>query len=330
MELKECMNALQGNKIKETFQMLYGSREDVLCMQRDRYLRAVDLFAQQFPARNDIQIFSASGRTEIGGNHTDHQRGIVLAGAVDLDTIAVVAFHDEGVVRVCSEGYAPVEIHLNALSANPEDDGTTALVRGVIAAFANNGVVVQGFDMFVTSAVIRGGGISSSAAFEVMLGTVINHHYHSGLSTPFDLAKAGWYAENAFLGKTCGLMDQTASAYGGLICIDFHNTEKPTIRQINLDFETYGYTLCVTDTKSSHEDLTDDYRAITEEMHQICDYFECDVLSQVEETQFYDKLPQLRNSCSDRAILRAMHFLLKQSELNRKRMRWITAILHNS
>ena len=308
MDLKNCLAEIMTEKVKTLVMMLYGTQEDIVKNQQLRYIQAVKTFHELFPRHTEINIYSAPGRTEIGGNHTDHQLGVVLAGAVNLDTIGVVAFHKEGIVRVKSEGYLLTEIRLDDLNPNKNDDGTTSLVKGVLAKFKENNVLTEGFDMYATSDVICGGGISSSASFETLIGTVVNYKYNNGNSTPFEIAQAGWYAENIFFGKKCGLLDQTVSSYGGLVSIDFKNEEVPTIEKIDFDFEDYGYTLCITDTKSSHENLTDDYVAIRDEMKQVADYFKCEVLSEVDEKDFYFMIPDLRKSCSDRAIMRAMHF----------------------
>ena len=308
MNLVNCIKELYSENIVQLFSELYGNDEAVIEKQQKRYEKAVHSFSEFFPTRDEIKIYSAPGRTEIGGNHTDHQRGVVLAGAVNLDTLAVVAFHNDGVVRVKSEGYMLAEIQVGDTKPNSNDDGTTALVKGVISKFNEKGVTVSGFDMYTTSDVICGGGISSSAAFETLIGTVINQKYNNGEATAFEIAQFGWFAENVFFGKKCGLLDQTVSSYGGLVSIDFENVDAPAIEKINFDFDKYGYTLCVTDTKSSHENLTDDYVAIREEMKQVADYFECEVLSEVDEKEFYNTLSNLRKFCSDRAIMRAMHF----------------------
>ena len=308
MKIKNCIKELKSENVKNIFTTLYGENNSVISHQKKRYENAVRMFCSYFPVHDDIHIYSAPGRTEIGGNHTDHQRGMVLAGAVNLDVIAVVAFHNEGIVRVKSEGYKMVEVYLDELMPDVKDDGTKALVKGIIAEYGKKGVSVGGFDMYASSDVICGGGISSSAAFETLIATVINNAYNNDLSSPFEIARIGWFAENIFFGKKCGLLDQTVSAYGGLVSVDFNDEKRPLIEQVTFDFEKYGYTLCVTDTKSSHENLTKDYAAINEEMRQIAGFFHCQVLSQVDEAKFFECLPFLRKNCSDRAVLRAMHF----------------------
>ena len=308
MNINECMAYFVNDESVETFKSIYRSNDSILSRQKQRYVKAIENFHRFFPSHTEISIFSAPGRTEIGGNHTDHQRGVVLAGAVDLDTIAVAAFHHEKTARVKSEGYELMELKLEDLHPKKEDSGTAALVKGILAKFMEKGVAADGFDLYTTSDVICGGGISSSAAFETLIGAIINLKYNNGSSTPYEIAQYGWYAENVFFGKKCGLLDQTVSSFGGLVSIDFKDDSAPIIEKIDFDFEKFGYSLCITDTKSSHENLTDDYAAIREEMKQVAKYFKCEVLSEVNENDFYSALPDLRESCSDRSILRAMHF----------------------
>ncbi len=308
MDYNRCIKEISDKNLDNVFSVIYGYQPALLERQRLRYIHAIEKFHELFPAHTDVRIYSAPGRTEIGGNHTDHQRGVVLAGAVDFDIIAIVAFHEDGVVRVISEGYEPSEIHLDELLPKTTDDGTTKLVKGAITKFKEKNVSINGFDMYTVSDVISGGGISSSAAFETLVATIIDKKYNDGRSTPFEIAQCGWFAENKFFGKKCGLLDQTVSAYGGLISIDFKDENNPIIERIPFDFEMYGYALCIVDTKSSHENLTDDYVAIRDEMKQIADYFECEALSEVDEKKFYINLPELRKLYSDRALLRAMHF----------------------
>ncbi len=308
MNFLDCIKEIQSEKARNIFAYLYGEDPKIIEVQTERYKEAVDFFRAYFPSRTDINIYSAPGRTEIGGNHTDHQCGCVLAGAVNLDIIAVVAFHNDGVVRVKSKGYILSEIKIEPFVPNDRDDGTTAIVKGIISKFSKMGIDVKGFDMYTTSDVVSGGGISSSAAFETVIATAINSYYNQGKCNPFEIAKIGWFTENTFFGKKCGLLDQTVSSYGGLVTVDFANEDNPEIEHIVFDLQKAGYTLCIVDTKSSHENLTDDYVEIREDMKEVANYFDRNVLSEVEEKVFYSCFKNMRDFCSDRAILRAMHF----------------------
>ena len=257
----------------------------------------------------ETYIFSAPGRTELGGNHTDHQRGCVLAAAVELETTAEVTLNGTDTIRVFSEGYAPVEVRLDDLQVHSGEENTTAaLVRGVAAAFAERGAALQGFDAHVRSNVLPGSGLSSSAAFEVLMGTVLNELFFDKSLSPAEVARIGQYAENVYFGKPCGLMDQMASAVGGMVFIDFQYPACPIVERIDFDLEAAGYALCIIDTGADHADLTAEYAAIPGEMKQICNYFGKEVLRQVEKDDFFAALPQLRGRVPDRAILRAIHF----------------------
>ena len=254
------------------------------------------------------RYFSAPGRTEISGNHTDHQRGCVLAAAVDLHTRAAVRPNGTDCIRIQSKGYPLTEIMLTELSpVEAEKNTTAALVRGVAARFAQLGCKVGGFDAYVESSVLPGSGLSSSAAFEVLVGTIINHLFFDGKATQPEVAQIGQYAENVFFGKPSGLMDQMASAVGGMVHIDFKDKENPVITPLDFDFAKTGYALCIIDSGADHADLTGEYAAIPNEMQAVCRYFGKEVLREVSEEEFYVNLSALRETCGDRAVLRCIH-----------------------
>ena len=253
--------------------------------------------------------FSAPGRTEIGGNHTDHQRGRVLAAAVNLDTRAAVRVNGTNTIRILSEGYPLCTVSLDCLTPQPSEINTTpALVRGVAARFRELGCPVSGFDAYCTSTVLPGSGLSSSAAYEVLIGTILNGLFFAGRVSQPEIAQIGQYAENVFFGKPCGLMDQTASAVGNLVTIDFFDKTHPVITPVDFDFAACGHALCIIDSRASHADLTDEYAAIPGELKAVCAYFGKEVLSQIPEDAFYAAIPALRRECGDRAVLRGMHF----------------------
>ncbi len=252
-------------------------------------------------------VFSAPGRTELSGNHTDHQLGKVLAGAVDLDTVAAVALNGEATIRVLSEGYPLCEIGLEDLSVRPAESGTSAaLIRGTAAGIAARGHAVPGFDAYVTSRVLAGSGLSSSAAFEVLLGTVINRLAGADLDA-LQIAQLGQYAENVYFGKPCGLLDQAASSLGGVISIDFADEHAPLVERLELDLAGFGYALCIVDSGADHAGLTDEYAAIPGELRVINAHFGKKHLREVPEDAFFASLPELRREAGDRAVLRAIH-----------------------
>ena len=265
------------------------------------------------------RYFSAPGRTEIGGNHTDHQRGRVLAAAVNLDTVAAVRENGTDTIRILSKGYPRCEISVKELvSKEDERNSTPALIRGVAARFAQLGCWVKGFDAYCESTVLPGSGLSSSAAYEVLIGTIINHLFFEGKVSQAEVARIGQYAENVFFGKPCGLMDQTASAVGNLVTIDFFDKEHPVIKPVAFDFVSCGHALCIIDSGADHADLTDEYAAITQEMKAICGHFGKDVLTQIEEAEFFATIPALRKECGDRAVLRAIHFYQENARVPRQ------------
>ena len=254
------------------------------------------------------RYFSAPGRTEVSGNHTDHQRGRVLAGAVNLDTVAAARANGTNVIRVQSKGYPLCQVRLDALEpVASEVNSTPALIRGVAARFAQLGCKVEGFDAYCESTVLPGSGLSSSAAFEVLIGTIINHLFFDGRVSQPEIAQIGQYAENVFFGKPCGLMDQTASAVGGLVTIDFADKERPDIRPVHFDFSTTGHALCIIDSRADHADLTDEYAAIPGELKALCAFFGKEVITEIPEEEFYAAIPALREKYPDRAIMRAIH-----------------------
>ena len=255
------------------------------------------------------RYFSAPGRTEIGGNHTDHQRGRVLAAAVNLDTVAAVRVNGTDVIRIQSKGYPLCEVDIRELNPVASEINTTpALIRGVAARFTQLGCKVSGFDAYVESTVLPGSGLSSSAAYEVLIGTIINHLFFDSKVSQPEIAMIGQYAENVFFGKPCGLMDQTASAVGNLVTIDFFDKENPVIRPVHFDFSVCGHALCIIDTRASHADLTDEYAAIPGEIKAVAAYFGKEVLTEISEKDFYAAIPALRKVCGDRAVMRCMHF----------------------
>lgn len=274
-----------------------------------RFTSLIEKFESTFGAGKELSLFSAPGRTEIGGNHTDHQHGRVLAASVNLDTVAAVAENGENVIRIQSEGYPLCTVDLSDLAIRQEEKNTTmALIRGVAAAFAEMGCEIRGFDAYVISDVLRGSGLSSSAAFEVLIGVILNGLFFEGKADAVKIAQIGQYAENVYFGKPSGLMDQMASSVGNLVAIDFSDPQNPAVERVDFDFSTTGHSLCIVDSGADHADLTDEYAAITAELRQICAHFGKAVLREIPKEEFYAALPQLRQKAGDRAVLRAMHF----------------------
>ena len=265
------------------------------------------------------RYFSAPGRTELSGNHTDHQRGRVLAGAVNLDMQAAVRPNGTDTIRVLSQGYPQSVVTLSQLEPVAEEINTTpALIRGVAARFTQLGCKVEGFDAYMESTVLPGSGLSSSAAFEVLMGTIINHLFFEGKVSAPEVAMIGQYAENVFFGKPCGLMDQTASSVGGMVTIDFADKDHPVIEPVDFDFAACGHALCIIDSRASHADLTDEYTAITQELKAVCRHFGKDVLREIPKEDFYREIATLRQTCGDRAVLRAIHFYEENERVPRQ------------
>ena len=310
---KELKQLIGQGGYDAAFARLYGTDPAVLAKQRARYAALLDEFAAAWGEEREVRLYSAPGRTEIGGNHTDHNNGVVMAAAVNLDIIAAVSPNTENVVRVISLGFGRIEdVDLGVLVPQPSDkDSSSGLIRGVAAGIVKAGGKVGGFDACCTSDVLGGSGLSSSAAFEVCMGAIFRGEFNNDdyeLLSQVELAKIGQYAENVFFDKPCGLMDQTACAVGGAISIDFKDPTTPVVDSEKLDLAAHGFVLCITDTKGSHADLTDDYAAIRHEMESVAEQFGKPVLREVDEAEFYAALPRLREAVGDRAVVRAMHF----------------------
>ena len=276
---------------------------------RDRACRTAGNLMKTFAPSGAAVLFSGPGRTEIGGNHTDHQHGRVLCGSVDMDMLACAAPNGKNVIRIQSEGYPALEVELEELAVRPGEANTSAaLVRGVAARVRELGYSLTGFDACVTSTVLSGSGLSSSAAYEVLVGNILNRFSCGGALDAVTIAKIGQYAENVYFGKPCGLMDQMGSSVGGAVAIDFANPADPVVEKVDYDFSQSGHALCIVDTVSSHGDLTGDYAAVTREMGAVAAHFGRSVLREVPEDNFRAELPALRKACGDRAVLRALHF----------------------
>lgn len=303
--------------IDETLKKLYG--EKALNAQRERYQKAEKAFEELFGAQENTMIFSASGRTEVGGNHTDHNRGKVLAAAVSLDVIAFVIPAEDGIITVKSEGFPQDTVDVSDLSVKEADKNTSAaLIRGVADAFKRDGLSVGGFKAYTTSNVLKGSGISSSAAFEVLIGTILSHLYNGGKVSPVKIAQFAQYAENAHFGKPSGLMDQMASSVGGFIEIDFADTANPVIDAISYDFANSGYSLCIVDTKGNHADLTPEYAAIPVEMKSVAKFFGKNELRDITREQLWENITEVRKACGDRAVSRAFHFFDENERVDRE------------
>lgn len=283
--------------------------EDMISFQQKRYDNAAKSFTEIF-SQTSKRFFSAPGRTEIGGNHTDHNFGKVLAAGVSLDVIAAVAESDDSIIEVKSEGFDKDTVDISSLEpCEAEKNTSAALIRGVCKGFVDRGYRIGGFKAYTTSNVLKGSGLSSSAAFEVLIGTILNSLYNDGKATVVEIAQIAQFAENEFFGKPSGLMDQMASSVGSFITIDFENPEKPIINKLDFDFKSSGHSLCIVDTKGNHADLTPEYAAIPSEMKSVAKLFGKEVLRGISKAQILENITLIREKCGDRALLRALHFV---------------------
>lgn len=277
--------------------------------QKERLAVIIDEYVKLFGDNENIELFSAPGRTEVGGNHTDHNHGKVLAASVDLDTVAAAVKRDDSVIVEKSFNFDALEVDISDLNVHTEEFGkSSGLIRGMCAGFVEYGYKIGGFNAASMSRVLSGSGLSSSAAYEVLIGTILNHLYNDGKVSAVDIAKIAQFAENKYFGKPCGLMDQMASSVGSFITIDFKDPSEPIIKKVNFDFASCGHALCIIDTGGDHADLTDDYAAVRGEMEQAAEVFGKSVLRDVDEAEFMSNISLVREKVNDRAVLRAMHF----------------------
>lgn len=305
---KELKEKIKKGEFNSRLYEVYGKKSDIDCI-KNRMIELLDVYALQFNKDDEVSFFSGSGRTEICGNHTDHQNGCVLAAAVNLDAIACAAKNNSNKVCIKSKGYPDVCVDISDLKINDfEKETSTALVRGVAAKIIEMGYKLNGFNAVVNSTVLGGSGLSSSAAYEVLIGVIFNDLYCENKLDEIKIAQIGQYAENNYFGKPCGLMDQLASSVGGIVAIDFKDSQKPKVKKIDYDFEKSGYSMCIIDSGANHADLTDEYAAIPSDMKAVAKYFDKELLGQIDEEKFWCELANVRKQAGDRAVVRAIHF----------------------
>lgn len=308
MKSSELIEKIEKGGLDEKFLSLYDKND--ISSQRKRYVSAIRNFENKYGDGRDIALYSVAGRSELAGNHTDHNHGCVVAASISLDIIAVVAKNDGSVIRVKSEGFDEQVIDISEYTEPVEERfGTSgSIIAGMCVGFAKKGYKVGGFDAYATSTVLKGSGLSSSAAFEDMIGNILSHEYNGGNVDNVEIAKLAQYAENVFFGKPCGLMDQMACAVGGIIAIDFEDNSDPKIEKMDFDLSAAGYNLCIVDTGGNHADLTSDYASVPAEMKSVAAHFGKDYLRLCDEKNVVEAIPELRKEIGDRAILRAIHF----------------------
>ena len=317
MVTHDLIEKIKNGMYDETLKDIYVD-EKKIAYERERYIKAIESYTEHF-GEGEVFVFSAPGRSEIGGNHTDHQCGEVLAASINNDVIAIVQNLEEPCVRVISAGYEMITIYLDDLCRREDEEATTtALIRGVLAKTKEYGYQIGSFQAVVTSDVLIGAGLSSSAAFETLMGTILSELFNDGKISPIEIAMIGQFAENVYFGKPCGLMDQMACSVGSLAHIDFQNPAAPLVEQIEFDLDGYGYSLCITDTKGSHADLTSDYAAIPEEMKRAAACLGKEVLGQVTRKEVLTNLPRIREQAGDRAALRAIHYVCENERVQKE------------
>lgn len=319
MSYSDTLKKLESEQYDSFMKKIYFTDEKVK-EEKERYKKILDLYVSLYGEDGDIRFFSAPGRSEVCGNHTDHNRGKVIAAAVNLDAVAAAAKNDDNTVRVKSAEYTKSDIiDLSVLSPVENEVGTSAaLIRGVCRGFTDRGYKIGGFNAATATRVLSGSGLSSSAAFEVLIGTCLNYLYNDGKVSAVEIAQIAQFAENEFFGKPCGLMDQTACSVGGFVNIDFKDPSNPVITPIDFDFASCGHSLCIVDTRASHADLTDEYGAIRSEMESAAGCFGKTALRDVDEKEFFENINIVREKVSERAALRGLHFFGENNRVDKQ------------
>ncbi|MBQ8747384.1 MAG: galactokinase [Clostridia bacterium] len=317
MTVSSLKNAVQNGTLHADYTARCGVNAADADSQDARVLSAIDAFADRYGAERDVMLLSVGGRSELSGNHTDHNHGRVIAASISLDVLAVAAKRDDGVMSVASAGYPVDTVEAAAIDAPDAAKffKSSAIIAGMARAFRDAGYEIGGFDAATTSNVLKGSGLSSSAAFEVMIGNILNYLYNDGKVSNVEIAKMAQYAENMYFGKPCGLMDQTACAVGGCVTIDFADPKTPVIEKLPLDLAKAGYALCITDTGGNHADLNDDYASVPAEMKAVAALLGKTVLREVTREDVIANAARIRENCGDRAFLRAMHFLSENTRV---------------
>lgn len=315
MNQKEAFAFLESDKANEMLGLLYPGETET---NKERYQHIIHQFTAAF-GEKDMSLFSAPGRTEISGNHTDHNHGKVLAGSINLDCIGAAAKNDTNTIRIISETFGQdFTVSLDALEQGEKHAGTVELVKGMAKAFTEFGFCVGGFDLYTSSTVISAAGVSSSAAFEMLFCTIMNHFYNNDRLTIVNYAHIGQFAENQYWDKASGLLDQMACAAGGLITIDFKNPKEPVVEKIAFDFSAQKHKLMIVNTGKGHADLSEDYSSVPAEMKKVAAFFGKEVCAEIKEEQVLDHLTEVREVCGDRAVLRALHFFEENKRVEKE------------
>lgn len=317
METRRIISEIENGNYDNLFLDIYVD-ENKISYQKQRYVNAIESYIEEF-GEDDVEIYSAPGRSEVGGNHTDHQHGEILAASINLDAIGIVKKTDDMKVSILSKGYTLTTISLENLDMQEEEKETTiALIKGVVAGLANRGYKIGGFKAYITSDVLIGAGLSSSAAYETLIGNIVSGLYNNMSVSAEEIAIIGQFAENVYFGKPCGLMDQMACSVGNMVHVDFADINNPKVEKVTFDLNKYGYSLCITDTKGSHADLTADYAAVPEEMKKVAAFFGKEVLLGLTVDDILENIVKVREQVGDRGVLRALHFIRENERVQKE------------